>query len=419
MFQITKLPGKKGEKYIKLRCPFTLQLHLRFYSNRMSLTIGALNVFFHLQKHIPPPFHIQPGTLLTTNQILRHYSIQNLMLLSILYHYILSACRLLWLLSRKTSSTDLTEHLIYLIVFALCGIGLASYFTLQKYQVDIVDQLKQRFRLVQNTDLDNGSKRKKSFKEIFVYVFSFLFATFPYLTFCIPYQYNFDPLQLVFNLVIKPTETSPFIQILIRVTASIIYGMTTFYGAGIVLSVILFAIIDMEGIAQHSSMMNTTLPRAAARWRYKKNGTNFKFRRRLLRYQVTRIWIRKTNTIMGTFMAILVATNTFLHVTCSYVTIKLYYSFPLLSYLACPFVVFVCLLIDVIYFTLAAAANRNGRKFVGFWRYHLFHEEDWRRLRACRRIGYSIGPMKCVDQQTAFAELECKLSWTVSASLIG
>ncbi|CAL8129323.1 unnamed protein product [Orchesella dallaii] len=384
----------------------------------MSLTIGALNVFFHLQKHIPPPFHIQPGTLLTTNQILRHYSIQNLMLLSILYHYIFAVCRLLWLLSRKTSSTDLTEHLVYLIVFALCGIGLASYLTLKKYQVDIVNQLNQRFTLVRIAEQDNSTKRKKSFKEKFVYVLAFLFAAFPILTICLPYQYTFDPLQLVFNSVIGGTETPHFIRIFIKVSASIIYGMTTFYGAGIVLAIILFAIIDMEGIAEHSSMMNTTLPRAAARWRHKRNGANFKFRRRLLRYQVTRIWIRNANTIMGTFMAILVSTGTFLHVTCSYVAINLFYSFPLLSYLACPFIVGVCLLIDVVYFSLATVANRNGRKFVGFWRYYLFHKEDRRRLRACRRIGYSIGPMKCVNQQTAFLELECKLSWSASASLI-
>ncbi|CAL8129320.1 unnamed protein product [Orchesella dallaii] len=322
-------------------------------------------------------------------------------------------------MSRRIRSTDLTEHLIYLIVSSLCGIGLASYLTLKKYQVDIVDQLKQRFTLVPIADLGISLNREKSFKEKFVYVLAFLFAAFPILTFCLPYQLDFDPLQLVFRSVIKAKETPNFIRILIKVTASIIYGMTTFYGAGIVLSVILFAIIDMEGIAQHSSMMNITLPRAAARWRFQRNGANFRFRHRLLRYQVTRIWIRNANTIMGTFMAILVATGTFLHVTCSYVAIKLYYSFPLLSYLACPFIVGVCLLIDVIYFMLATVANRNGTKFVGFWRYFLFHKEDRRRLRACRRIGYSIGPMKCVNQRTAFIELECKLSWTASASLIG
>jgi len=372
----------------------------------MVLTIGALNVHYILQKIVPPPYLIDPVTQFVS-QNLHCYSpqrklFQKFLSSSLISHLIFSAVWFTWLIFGKRSAADgnLQEKYCYLMILSLCTIATSAFITLEKHQNHIRFQLNQRFSIAQLRH-----QNSKSAQEIFIYIFSTIFGSFPVLTFFFPYGSDLHPFQVVFAPIIDSPTASFHIIYAIKGLASLVYGSTTVYGAGLFLSIMLFTIMDMEGMNQFSSRMGFPT-------------STVNFGKCLRNFRITQILIGRHNYIMSDFMSHLVFMGVVLAVGCGFGTITLYGSMPITVYASYPCIVVICFGYNSLYFTLTARPRRNGQRFVAKWKEFGFGKRIRLSLKACPEIGYSVGSMRCVTEQTALAIADCIVNWTASFAMI-
>ncbi|CAL8133029.1 unnamed protein product [Orchesella dallaii] len=374
----------------------------------MAFTIGALKVHFILQEIVPLPYFIEPLTLAIYKNPYRLVKTRRicykLCVGSMFFHLYFSFVWLLWIqIGRPGNLRDLNETFIYLIIFSLCAIATSAYFTLEKYQNHIEYQLTQRFKLIKPLESDY------SLKSLIIITFSAIFLAFPVLTSFFPYAMDIDPVQIVclgLASKINPQLSSDlYFNYSVKIIASFVYCATTCYGAGICLGILLFAIMDLEGMEKLSNRMIGY-------------GNHERFNSCLSRFRIVRIFIGKTNYIMQEFLGILVMMGIFLAVSCGFGTLKMYGILPTVTYFACPFIHLVCYSYNFIHVTLAAVTNRNGQKFVMVWKRKVVKKSEGKDLAGCARIGYAIGPITCVKHCTAFSIADTILSWTVSAAMI-
>ncbi|CAL8133035.1 unnamed protein product [Orchesella dallaii] len=236
-----------------------------------------------------------------------------------------------------------------------------------------------------------------------------IFLAFPVLTSFFPYAMDIDPVQIIGVMIaskINPNlNNNVYYKYSVKVIASLIYCGTTCYGAGICLGIMLFAVMDMEGMDKLSNRMVG-------------NGNHIPFHICVCRFRVVRILVGRTNYVMQKFMGILLLMGIFLAVSCGFGTLRMNGIVNWLTYLAFPGIDLVCYGYNFIHMTLAAVANRNGHKFVGVWKHKVFKKSERKELAACARIGYAMGPIRCIKQYTAFAIADTILNWTVSAAMI-
>ncbi|CAL8136410.1 unnamed protein product [Orchesella dallaii] len=396
----------------------------------MALTKGALNVLFVLQKIVPPPYQIEKVTLTLSKNPSRlspwQTRIRITMVTSILNLTIVSFFYLLWLFHLPESKVEIVEKYVYMVVLSLCTIAFSAYCTMEIHQKEIMYLLQQRFKLV-NVRSSAGQKlREKSVQELFIYCFGTIFAAFPLAVFFYPFTLNFHPVHVIFSILVDSPSASISIQFLVKFIASIVYSTTTFYGAGICLSIMLFAVIDLEGVQLYCKKLYVSDYRP-----HRKNIDNhpncfteeaccgnLKFRSCLKRFRITQIMIAISNGIMHTFLGILTSMGILLGVGCAYGTIKMYDSLPITTYLSCPVIVSVCILYDFLHVTLASIPNKQGEMFVVFWKQFTYRRRERRELRACPIIGYAIGPMRRVKMSTALAIADCIFNWAASTALV-
>ncbi|CAL8133033.1 unnamed protein product [Orchesella dallaii] len=374
----------------------------------MALTIGALNVHFHLQKFLPMPYFIEPITFAIDKNLLRlsrkRNIFQKIIVGSLIYHLFFSFFWLLWTqIGRPSHLRDLNETFVYLVIVSLCTITISAYFTLEKYQNHIQYQLTQRLTLTKPLESDY------SMKSLIIIGFAAIFLAFPVLTSFFPYAMEIDPVQLVgFSLAARINSdwnNTVYFKYSLKIFASLYYCAATCYGVGICLGILLFAIIDLEGMDKLS-------------YRMIGHGNDVRFDLCFRRFRIVRILVERTNYIMQNFMGILLLMGIFLTVSCGFATLKMYGILQTLSYFACPLIALVGYSYNFMHMTLAAVANRNGHKFVGVWKHKVVKKSERKELAACARIGYAMGPIRCIKQYTAFAIADTIINWTVSAAMI-
>ncbi|CAL8129276.1 unnamed protein product [Orchesella dallaii] len=379
----------------------------------MALTIGALNVQFILQKLVPPPFLINPKTLeITKNpntQNKRLKLIKTLLISSIFYHLVFAIVRLLLINFRTVRDEDLFQNYIYFVVISMTAIALKSYTVLETSESEIRFLLKERFKLGPAKCLNH-----LELNTLFIYLFAMIFLAYPIMVISIPFHLEFDPLQVVIISVFSSYYAYPSFKYGTKIFASLIYATTTFYGAQLVLTVMLVATIDLEGMKYYTSKLfsNST----AIDTTYNATLSQFKICR--WRFNITQILIKVANDIFSKFLFVLVTFGMGLGAGSGYAAISLYDVLPAASYYATLCILGICVTYDFLHFPLAAVPNRNGAKFVFFWKHKILGKMENLQLRACPRIAYSLGPIRRISKSTTFAIADCILNWTVDLSLI-
>src|SRR3989442_1762103 len=72
----------------------------------------------------------------------------------------------------------------------------------------------------------------------------------------------------------------------------------------------------------------------------------------------------------------------------------MYNRLPLFTYLACPTLFLLCILVTFVLTYLADKPNRNGLNFHRFWKHFVVGKLETRMMRACPEFGYSLGPFR-------------------------
>ncbi|CAL8129277.1 unnamed protein product [Orchesella dallaii] len=379
----------------------------------MALTTGALNVQSFLQRLVPPPFLINPKTL----EITKNPNTQNkwlkltktLLIFSIFYHLVFAILRLLWINFKTIKPENLFQNFMYFLVLSMTAIALNSYTVLENSESEIRFLLKQEIKL-----LPARTSKNLELKSLFIYIFAMIFLAFPIFVTSFPFYLDFDPLQLVIISVFPYFYGYPCFKCGTKIIASFIYASTTFYGAQLVLNVMLVATIDLEimqyytlKLFSNSTAIDTTY-----------NATLSQFKICRWRFNTTQILIKIANEIFSEFLFVLATFGIGLGAVCGYAAISLYDVLPAASYYATPCILGICVTYDFLHFPLAAVPNRNGARFIFFWKKKIFGKMEKLQLRACPRIGYSFGPIRMLSKSTALAVADCILNWTVDLALI-
>ncbi|CAL8128209.1 unnamed protein product [Orchesella dallaii] len=314
----------------------------------------------------------------------------------------------------------------------MCAVATVMYKTQNIHQTLIRNQLQVRLQIGNILDEINRTSSDR-INKLLVPTIAILFLSFPSFMCLLPLQINYDPPQLILSAVESYLTTYYLPQFIVKSIACFICGSTTFYGAGIVLSVALFAIMDMEAIQQESHKLYLTSPQQIRQnakyiaWarvftqfnRARPNVDNsafsqLKFQTSLRLFRMIRIRIQKANEIMQTNLFVWIGMGMCLCVCCLYTTIRLRGVLQLATYLSCPLIYSVFHLCVWLYFTLAAISRRTGEKFNKFWRCFVFGKRERLELRACPPFGYSVGPLRRVNESTAFSVAFSVVDWTAS-----
>ncbi|CAL8129083.1 unnamed protein product [Orchesella dallaii] len=304
----------------------------------------------------------------------------------------------------------------------MCVVGTVMYNTQNIHQNLIRSQLCERLKLG-NIQEEIRRSPTNTLNNLIVPTITVLFLSFPLFTFLLPIQIDYDPAQLILRTVESYFPRACLPHFLVKLIACIVLGSITFYGAGIVLSVALFVIMDLEGIQQHSSKLYLTLNQQIYYHSNRRSTENdacfpLRFRSSLKLMRIVRIKIQRTNEIMETNLFVWIVMSMCLSVSCLYGTIRLREELPLTTYFACPLIYTLFHLCVWLYFTLAAISRRTGEKFEEFWKCFVFGRKERIELRACPPIGYSVGPLRRVNEGTGVAVAFSVVDWTASIVVI-
>lgn len=178
--------------------------------------------------------------------------------------------------------------------------------------------------------------------------------------------------------------------------SSMAYSLETLVGAMSLVYIFLIFINFGDGLATYTRRIYEA---------------NSRFLRRLRfvgchrRFVIARLLIAGACRVTSAFFLTLVGLGMTLGATISFIVVDGYRFLPLYQVIAAVPLVFVVVFFNFVLIHLAAIPYNNGRGFVLYWKRHLVRRVERKELKACPKIGYSVGPFRNVREEIAVMNL--------------
>lgn len=316
------------------------------------------------------------------------------------------------------------EQLGYNALLAtICGIAKSAYSDIKFHINDLVYLINQRFKLVKNVPVHSvGSpvsfflkSSRQPFVEMFIYLFATGFLTFPLVFAGIPIVRPYDPFQISACYVlgfIETREGSLVPLFIIKAWASLSFLVIACYGAAIVLLMLLFAIMVLEAYIHMSRQFRGNLEDL---WNL---GSKRRFQKALQNFRNLHLMINVNNVIFRDFMFVLIVLGIVAASLGGFVMVVMYSEFPLIIYVSCSGIFFICQCVNFMLVTWAGIPNGNGKRFKQYWRGKLKIRQEKQMLEACPEIGFNVGLVHNIKYLTALTISDSIINTTATLALL-
>lgn len=430
----------------------------------MAITEGCVNVASLIQGALQPPllidesslqFYLNPAFYEETRPVF--FSIQKFIFFSVLSTIctciVIFIGRVSYLVHYWSQNPDLEQVGFYVLMLAIAVLGVAGFEFYISNPYRICYMLNQRFKLLRTfrKGWPKLSRKPETF-EVAIYGLVLIFPVFSLVFGAVPIIRDYDPVHLVLKqiwllLPLKFKIDKFLLHWLFKITSSIVLTVLTFYGTLIVIHIFMIILMFLEGMQTlsgklfESSSENTfhrvvnqhvfnfetpkarkwLLKRAASKVTSVKTNrmtvsTKPDYRRSLRLFQILFILIRIGNKVMFNFVSVLVFIGIMAASWSGYVMVKLFSKLPLVVYMACSLVLPLAIIVDFFLVSVAAIQNKNGIKFLKYWKRFLTKNDQKMQLRACPEIGYEVGPIRNCKRKTALTIADNILN--VTATLV-
>lgn len=377
----------------------------------MSIISAILGVQSVLQKIVPPPYYVDAKRQLLLISPLycnkHHKRFRNIHQCTILFLlFPLFVARLVWLLCNWKKFA--VQHIEQVVLYGIVVCVLLDYIAADHLQINhfkpVIHLVNQSFSIVTPESTPDTIKNyfeipifgKVSQNEIFVYGFSICFAMISPSCFAAPFALPYLPLQLVFGT-----------HILVKLCESCLYGFCVAYGASVVLSVNLIAIVFLCNIISYAKCL---VPSTNTRLRF------FKY---LKRYRKCRILLYLGALIYTNFLMLYIVVGIVLASACACITIKMYGKINILIYLVFPSLTIICVVNAIMLTYLASIPLQRSKKFKTWWTLMLSRKEDMKILKACKPFGFDLGPYGLCTAALGLRICDDYIQNTVTIILLG
>lgn len=381
----------------------------------MALTFSCAKLHFYIQNNISLPLTLiklkskeeKNSFALIPNPLFKkwHFSIVKN---SAKVFLIFSIFRAVSLFNKWHESTNiLTELGFNLFTAAACCIALAEYITKERHLNDFCFLITQRFKQFPLSNSRNGKLCQRDIlKAFFVYCMAFIIFTFAIALGVYPVKRGYDVIQYILFHVLC-ISSNHILILCIQVQVGVLYIVLIVHGANFILSGILIIMIFIEAIQQESYHLH--------------GNTYLAFENSVKLFRILQIMISTANQINREFSAFFVGMGILTAVCASFAGLLLYDDLPFGVYVSATLLSTLTIAINFLFVSLVSIPNRNASEYQIFWKLRIEKKNllNWKILRGCPPIGYSIGPaIVRVKSITALTIIDIILSSTATFAVL-
>lgn len=403
----------------------------------MELTQATFNVAEHLQKIIHPPLlfnrltvGLEINCFFFKKKSLARF-IWHVVKLFLMFWGIFSAIRIK-ILFRHWKENNNTEQLcFYTMVFGCMKFTEVVYDTLEFNTYELVFQLTQSLKLIKFRLPSSPivSWRTPGLIEGLVYIFCLIFVLVFLIASCACPLLSYHPLKLIsdwlqqHNTLIS-TNSSTFVLV-----ERVFSGTYYFLIAAHVSVSSLFLLLNIVSFCDTMIVASSNLYDVA--WCGRNHTGLFRdkqvisvkpsisFLETLKLYQCMQITIRVGNQGVAKFLQYVLLSGVLIASCSGCVCVNYYHEFHFPIYICASLLFPICVILDILLFTLAAILTENAVKFKNFWRYQLRRKEDRLRLSACPCLGFAFGFVEACRRKSALTVIDVYLNIIVTLTLVG
>lgn len=308
------------------------------------------------------------------------------------------------------------------LLVTICGIGKSAYSALKFHINELVYLINQRFRLVKNVPIHHVTSninlvvKKHPPKETFIYIFSIGAMTFLVALFAgIPLVRPYDPFQMSFSYLLGFIETSKGSLVpcfLVKLVSCLCFLILVSYGVAIFLTQLFVNIISLEAFIQ----MSRNLIEKVGDLR--NPGSRARFYHALRNFNNLRLMIRLCNVVLSDYLFVLLALGIGTASLGGFVMVVMYSEFPLMIYVACSGIFYICQCINFMLVTWAGIPNGNCKRFKQYWRGELKGRREKKMLKACPEVGLDVGFLRNIKYLTALTISDNIINTTATLALM-
>lgn len=377
----------------------------------MSIISATFEVQSRLQKIVPPPYYVDAKRQLLLISPLycnKHHkkfrNIQQFAILFLLFPFFF--VRLVWLFCnwKEFAVHHMEQVVLYGIVVCLMFDYIAADHLQMSNFKSVIHLVNQSFSIVTLDGETEGTNNnfelpmfgKVSQNKIFLYGFSVCFAMIAPSCFAAPFALSYLPLQLVFGP-----------HIAVKLCESCIYGFSVAYGASVVLSVNLIAVVFICNIISYAKTLTPT------------TNTKPRFFKYFKRYRKCQILLYFGALIYTNFLMVFIFVGIVLASGCACITVKMYGKINVLIYLLFPSMTIICVANAIVLTYLASIPLQRCQKFKSWWTLMLSRMEDMKTLKACKQFGFDLGPYGICTAALGLRICDDYIQNTVTIILLG
>lgn len=328
----------------------------------MSLTQTAFKVQSFLERFVPPPYsaNLDTGRLVTSAEYnkKRHkkYRILVISLLVLLFPFVF--WRSCWLFYNWKTYTQHNVDQAIVYAFIICGIIIfwgALHVVLVKYE-GVVYMVNQCIKI----GICYDAKVK---------IFILLIPGGPF-------AITFDPIQVIFGAD----------GYLVKFGAGAFYSGVGVYIVCILLSAFILLILFLEGMLTYSLLLHfhhTKLKNPMVHLKFEKC-------HKLLRE--IEILLKVTDHVYGPFLIFLIIVGILMAPCGAHITVKMYDKLNILTFAVGPIITLLFFSIAISLTFLSNFPQKHSKIFIQFWKSYLILKRDKKILRACKPLGFNLGP---------------------------
>ncbi len=377
----------------------------------MSITSATFKVQSIIQKLIPPPYHIdQNRRLILINPLYFQTRYKNFRMLHyflvLFWHFPLAFARLAYLfLNWNTYTVFEMEQAVFYVIF-VCVILIyipaehlqcTQYFHIIYLTNETISIVPAKFTPT-NTIVDFKLPifDKSCLNEICIYSFSICFASVVPACFAAPFALSYLPLQLVLGN-----------SYLVKLCEAVLFLFGASFGVFTFLSVNLLAFMFLDNIMCYTKSF------------FPEKDFGPRFSKYSNRFRKCQVLLKLGALIYTHFLTSLIFVGILLASSCACIAIKMYGEINILIYLLFPSLTMICVVNAVALTYLGSIPYRHSENFKSFWAKLLTRKEDKRLLRACKPIGFELGPYGLCTTALGLRICDDMIHNTVTILLLG
>ncbi|CAL8129082.1 unnamed protein product [Orchesella dallaii] len=391
----------------------------------MSLTKGALNVLFIIQKCIITPcYFVRPNSssiratdepFLNSRFAQRAWKISQYVRAFLLT---LLTWRIRWIFVNWHKS-KLSQLGMCFTIFSIKLISLFAQFTVERLKHEIVIGMTQLFKHVKVDGLNR--KSEISVRVLCIYGLALSFISFPAALGCFPLIGNHEPLENFLDALMLHGKRSRLIS---KLAASFVYVSVSTYGAATFLSVMLLVVMFGEATQKLSMELRSSSFRLwglyGKTFTSKRFEVHCKFAQCLKQFRLLQILTIIGRQLSSDFIAVLAFFGIITASSAAVCALILYQYLPIFVGISCFLIVMIVFTFVFLLSELASSPNTNSIRFKAYWSCLLTSRFCRRQLNSCPVISYSIGVMVVhVRPSTALSISDVILNCTATLALMG